>query len=98
MSYIQEVYRWDQVGPNEQVEIWISGYGDNEAVCYSIVPGKPPGVWNPHYEIKAQLTDDTTGRWRDGSVQRHLLVQNQSKLGGPSKRISVRLIEFGETF
>jgi hypothetical protein len=95
MSWVDEIFHWDLLTWNEAAGVNIYGYGDNDAVAYSIVPtlntNEPPGA----IQMAAQVTVNSTFRWGDGSVARLVSVQNNSV--GPQPFISVRLIEFGDT-
>lgn len=88
---VMEVFRWHQLVWNENVGVFIHGYGDDDYAAFMAKPrlnsNVPPGA----VQVKAQLTEGETHRHVDGTVARTIWVQNKSV--GPQPFITVRLIE-----
>jgi hypothetical protein len=95
MGSVAEAFRWDVIGPNETVGVFIHPYGKNEFVSFSISvdlhANEPTGAYT---QIAAQLTEGLTYQFF-GDVARTLWVQNQTV--GPQPYISVGLMRFRQS-
>jgi hypothetical protein len=96
MGVATEVFRFHQLLWDETVGLFIHGYGDSEFADYAIVPTLASNVPSGAVQVQAQLTDDVTSRHVDGTVARTIWIQNRSV--GPQPFISVRVIDFTESF
>jgi hypothetical protein len=92
MGVAQEVFRWDSIGKDGPVGVFIHPYGKNEFVAFGInvtlYANEPSGAYT---SIAAQLTDGPTNEFF-GDIARTLWVQNQAI--GPQPFISVGLVRF----
>lgn len=92
MGVVVEDFRWQVIGPNEDVGVFIHTYGKTEFTSFCIVVDKhsnqPSGAYT---QIAAQMTDSLTYDFNNG-VARQIRVKNQTI--GPQPSISVRLLSF----
>ena len=92
MGTAVEDFRWDIIGPNETVGVFIHPYSKNEFTSFCITvdlrANEPTGAYT---QIAAQLTEGLTHQFF-GDVARTLWVQNQTV--GPQPYISVGLKSF----
>lgn len=95
MGIVAEVFRWDSIGPDATVGVFIHPYHANEFVAFSINvalhTNEPPGAFA---SIAAQLTDGPTNEFF-GDLARTLWVQNQTV--GPQPYITVGLVRFRQS-
>jgi hypothetical protein len=94
MGAVAEVFRWDVIGPDATVGVFIHPYGHNEFAAFNIIvdlhSNEPVGAY---VSIAAQLTDGPTNLFF-GDMARTLWVHNQTV--GPQPYITVGLLEFSQ--
>jgi hypothetical protein len=94
MGVVVETFRWDVIGPNATVGVFIHPYAHNEFAAFNIIvdlrSNQPVGAYT---SIAAQLTDGPTNLFF-GEMARTLRVQNQTI--GPQPYITVGLLEFSQ--
>jgi hypothetical protein len=79
------VYTWDAVDSGQSVNVFIHGYGDNEAVNYCLVLGQFGPV---------TITQVETYKHVDNTAARKVYIQNNT----PTWSVRINLIEMTETF
>jgi hypothetical protein len=92
MGSVAEVFRWNSIGPDATVGVFIHPYGQDEFVAFSInvelAANEPMGAYS---RIAAQQSDGLTQVHVDG-LARTIWVQNQTI--GPQPYISAGLMRF----
>jgi hypothetical protein len=95
MGTVGEVFRWNSIGPDATVGVFIHPYRHGEFAAFNIIvdlnSNQPPGAYT---SIAAQLTDGPTNLFF-GDMARTLWVQN--KTVGPQPYITVGLLEFDQS-
>lgn len=95
MGAVAEVFRWNSIGPDATVGVFIHPYQPNEFVAFSInvalAANEPQGVYS---QIAAQPSDGLTQVHVDG-LARVVWVHNQTL--GPQPYISVGLMRFRQS-
>jgi hypothetical protein len=94
---VARLYTFHQLTWGETVNLFISGYQDNDFAAYAIVPTLASDEPTGAVEVIAQLNYGATTRdGSDGSVGRNISIHNQSV--GPQPFISVDVLEFKESY
>jgi hypothetical protein len=89
------VYTFDTIGPGATTSVFISGYGNRDAVSYCAVPYNSPGPGGPFPQAHITLTQGETFRWGvDGRVGRKVYITNQD----PFSSAGVDILEIKGSF
>ncbi|GGZ15286.1 hypothetical protein [Streptomyces nitrosporeus] len=96
MGDVARVFQWQQLFWDEEVGVWLHGYGEEEYVNYSITCRLRSNVPPAAVDVKAQMTLGVTGPHPpDGTIGRTVWVKNNSV--GPQPFISVKLHRFRQS-
>jgi len=76
---VREEYYWNYIAPGATARLNIYGYGENDAVTYSVTPYEHSGIpFGPDPFISVTLTLEDVHRHPDGSVARTVSVRNNA--------------------
>ncbi|MFF8831063.1 hypothetical protein [Streptomyces sp. NPDC015131] len=95
MGTVAEVFSWRQLLWDEEVGVWMQGYGENEYVNFSITCRLASNVPPAAVDVKAQMNLGTVGPHPGNVWGRTVWVKNMSV--GPQPFISVKLHRFRQS-
>ena len=84
------IYTFSSIGPGQTTSLFIHGYGNRDAVSYSMVLYNQPGPGVLYPQAHATLTQGETFRWAvNGTTGRKVYITNHD----PFSSVGVDILE-----